>query len=112
MDIGHYTRGRATTRSRSSRSTTRASRTLHLKDKKKATNGWRQHAVGQGDTPIKEVLKAAAEENKWDIPANVEFEYQGDPLVEIPRPALQSDDLALVIDILRWRLVLRASARA
>jgi hypothetical protein len=22
---------------------------------------------------------------KWDIPANIEFEYQGDPLVEIPK---------------------------
>jgi hypothetical protein len=23
--------------------------------------------------------------NKWGIPANVEFEYDGDPLVEVPK---------------------------
>ena len=22
---------------------------------------------------------------KWDIPANIEFEYPGDPLVEVPK---------------------------
>ena len=37
---------------------------------------------GQGDTPIKAVLKLL-EKNKWDMPANVEFEYPGDPVVEV-----------------------------
>lgn len=53
---------------------------LHLKDRKKdhGTNvPW-----GQGDTPIKAVLKLL-EKNKWDIPGNVEFEYAGDPVVEV-----------------------------
>ena len=40
--------------------------------------------MGQGDTPIKEVLKLV-QKNKWDIPENIEFEYEGDPLVEIPK---------------------------
>jgi sugar phosphate isomerase/epimerase len=55
---------------------------LHLKDRKKdhgANVPW-----GQGDTPIKPVLKLL-EKNKWDIPANVEFEYPGDPVVEVAK---------------------------
>ena len=55
---------------------------LHLKDRKKDQGDnlpW-----GQGDTPIKPVLQLLRK-NKWDIPANIEFEYAGDPLVEVPR---------------------------
>ena len=55
---------------------------LHLKDRKKdhgANVPW-----GQGDTPIKAVLKLL-EKNKWDMPANVEFEYLGDPVVEVAK---------------------------
>lgn len=53
---------------------------LHLKDRKKdhgANVPW-----GEGDTPIKAVLKLL-EKNKWDIPGNIEFEYPGDPVVEV-----------------------------
>jgi sugar phosphate isomerase/epimerase len=53
---------------------------LHLKDRKKdhgANVPW-----GEGDTPIKPVLKLL-QKNKWDIPGNVEFEYPGDPVVEV-----------------------------
>lgn len=53
---------------------------LHLKDRKKdhgANVPW-----GQGDTPITAVLKLL-EKNRWDIPGNVEFEYPGDPIVEV-----------------------------
>ncbi|MDQ3213003.1 MAG: sugar phosphate isomerase/epimerase, partial [Acidobacteriota bacterium] len=53
---------------------------LHLKDRKKdngANVPW-----GQGDTPLTPVLKLL-EKNKWDIPGNVEFEYEGDPVVEV-----------------------------
>jgi sugar phosphate isomerase/epimerase len=55
---------------------------LHLKDRKK------DHGLnvpwGQGDTPIKEVL-VLLRDKKYKIPGNIEFEYQGDPLVEIPK---------------------------
>ena len=55
---------------------------LHLKDRKKdhgANVPW-----GQGDTPIKQVLQLLRDK-KYDIPGNIEFEYPGDPLVEIPK---------------------------
>ena len=25
------------------------------------------------------------QKNKWDFPVNIEFEYQGEPLVEVPK---------------------------
>jgi sugar phosphate isomerase/epimerase len=55
---------------------------LHLKDRKKDHGDnvpW-----GQGDTPIKQVL-LLLRDKKYDIPGNIEFEYPGDPLVEIPK---------------------------
>jgi sugar phosphate isomerase/epimerase len=57
---------------------------LHLKDRKKAANGGTNLPWGQGETPIKDVLQLLRKE-KWDIPANIEFEYPGDPLVEVPK---------------------------
>jgi sugar phosphate isomerase/epimerase len=53
---------------------------LHLKDRKK--NHGPNVPWGEGDTPIKAVLKLL-EKNKWDIPGNVEFEYEGDPVVDV-----------------------------
>jgi sugar phosphate isomerase/epimerase len=54
---------------------------LHIKDRKKE-NGpntpW-----GEGDTPIKEVLQLL-KQKKYDIPANIEYEYQGaDAVAEV-----------------------------
>lgn len=53
---------------------------LHLKDRKK-DNGpntpW-----GEGDTPIKQVLQLL-KQKKYDIPANIEFEYRGDAVPEV-----------------------------
>jgi len=51
---------------------------LHLKDRKK-DNGpntpW-----GEGDTPIKQALQLL-KQKKWDIPANIEYEYRGEDTV-------------------------------
>jgi sugar phosphate isomerase/epimerase len=57
---------------------------LHLKDRRSPANGGANVPWGQGDTPIRDVLQLLKRE-KWDIPANIEFEYPGDPLVEVPR---------------------------
>ncbi len=57
---------------------------LHLKDMKKSVNGGGYTPFGQGDAPLKDVLKLV-QKNKWDIPVNIEFEYQGDPRVEVPK---------------------------
>jgi sugar phosphate isomerase/epimerase len=54
---------------------------LHIKDRKKdhgPNTPW-----GEGDTPIKQVLHLL-KTKKYDIPADIEFEYQGaDPVVEV-----------------------------
>jgi sugar phosphate isomerase/epimerase len=54
---------------------------LHLEDRKKdhgPNTPW-----GEGDTPIKEVLHLLKAE-KYDIPADIEFEYRGaDPVAEV-----------------------------
>ncbi len=59
---------------------------LHLKDRKK-DNGpntpW-----GEGDTPIKPVLQLL-KQKKWDIPANIEYEYRGQDTVAEVRKCVQ-----------------------
>ena len=52
--------------------------TIHLKDRVRdqgANMPW-----GEGDTPIREVLTLLQAE-RWDIPANIEYEYRGDDTV-------------------------------
>jgi sugar phosphate isomerase/epimerase len=60
--------------------TVMAASNLHLKDRKK--NHGANVPWGQGDTPIKEVLQLL-KKNRYDFPGNIEFEYEGDPLIEV-----------------------------
>jgi sugar phosphate isomerase/epimerase len=79
LDIGHFTAANFDPVSYLQEHHARITH-LHLKDRKKDHGPnvpW-----GQGDTPIKAVLKLL-EKNKWDIPGNVEFEYEGDPVVDV-----------------------------
>jgi sugar phosphate isomerase/epimerase len=83
LDVGHYTEAGYDAVSFLQQHHTRVTN-LHLKDMKKASNGGGYTPFGQGDAPLKPVLKLV-QKNKWDIPVNIEFEYQGDPLVEVPK---------------------------
>ena len=59
--------------------------TLHVKDRKKDQGD--NMVFGEGDTPIKEVL-GLLKQNKWPIPANIEYEYKGADAVEEVRRCL------------------------
>ena len=57
--------------------------TLHIKDRKR--NQGDNVPFGEGDTPIKETL-AMLRANRWPIPANIEYEYEGtDTVAEVRR---------------------------
>ena len=73
LDIGHYTAANGNPMDFIEKYHDRITN-LHLKDRKKdhgANGPW-----GQGDTPIKPVLQLL-KKTKYDIPANIEFEYRG-----------------------------------
>jgi sugar phosphate isomerase/epimerase len=57
---------------------------LHIKDRRK--NRGPNTPWGQGDTPIREVLRLV-QKNKWPIPCNIEYEYRGadDAAVEVKK---------------------------
>jgi hypothetical protein len=84
LDIGHYTAAGLNPvdflKTHHARITN-----LHVKDRKSLANGQTNMPFGQGDTPVREVLQLV-KNNKWDIAANIEFEYEpNDPLVEMPK---------------------------
>jgi sugar phosphate isomerase/epimerase len=61
---------------------------MHLKDRKKASNGAANLAWGQGETPIKDILQLMRQE-KYKFPASIELEYEipegSDAVVEVSK---------------------------
>jgi sugar phosphate isomerase/epimerase len=55
---------------------------LHLKDRLGPAGQGRNVRWGQGDTPLVPVLRLLRD-RQWDIPANIEFEYEGDTMTEM-----------------------------
>ncbi len=67
--------------------------TLHLKDRKRdqgANTPW-----GEGDTDIVQVLTMLRDQ-RWDIPANIEYEYRGGDTIEEMRRCFEFCRRALV----------------
>jgi sugar phosphate isomerase/epimerase len=83
LDIGHFTEAGYDSVAFIQKNHARITN-LHLKDKKKASNGGTNGPWGTGDTPIKEVLKLV-QKNKFKFPCNIEFEYDGDPVTEVTK---------------------------
>ena len=65
---------------------------LHLKDRKKDQGP--NVPLGEGDTPIKPVLQLLRTK-KYDIPANIEYEYRGDDTVAEVRKCFEYCKTAL-----------------
>ena len=59
--------------------------TLHIKDRKR--NDGPNMPLGEGDTPIGTVLRMLRDQ-KWPIPANIEYEYKGGDTIEEVRRCL------------------------
>ena len=52
---------------------------LHIKDRKR--NDGPNVPLGEGDTPIVQVLQLVRDQ-KWTMPVNIEYEYKGGDTVE------------------------------
>jgi sugar phosphate isomerase/epimerase len=79
LDIGHYTAANGDPLDFIQKYHGRITN-LHLKDRKK--NHGENVPWGEGDTPIKPVLQLL-KKTRYDIPANIEFEYEGNAVTEV-----------------------------
>jgi sugar phosphate isomerase/epimerase len=75
LDCGHFVAGTSESPIPLIQSHAGRIASMHLKDRKKASNGGANLAWGQGETPIKEILNLMRKE-KYPFPASIELEYE------------------------------------
>jgi sugar phosphate isomerase/epimerase len=74
LDCGHFVAGTSESPIPLIRKHSSRIASMHLKDRKKASNGGANLVWGQGETPIKEILMLMRQE-KYKFPASIELEY-------------------------------------
>jgi sugar phosphate isomerase/epimerase len=74
LDCGHFVAGTSESPIPLIRKHSSRIASMHLKDRKKASNGGANLLWGQGETPIKEILMLMRQE-KYKFPASIELEY-------------------------------------
>lgn len=75
LDCGHYVAGTSESPIPLIQKHYSRIASIHLKDRKKASDGGANLAWGQGETPIKEILRLMRQE-RYKFPASIELEYQ------------------------------------
>ena len=75
LDLGHYTAAGNTDSMEFIQKQHQNILSMHVKDRQNPENGKKNLPFGQGDTPIKEVLKLMRDQN-YNFPATVEYEYR------------------------------------
>src|SRR5438876_3784366 len=82
LDVGHYTAAGGDAVDFIKKYHDRITN-LHFKDmKRRQSNSY--VPFGTGDAPLKDVLLLVSKE-RYNFPVNIEFEYQGDPMVEVAK---------------------------
>ena len=82
LDIGHFTAANFDAVDYLKKNHARIV-TIQIKDRKRDQGA--NVPFGEGDTPIKAVLETL-KQNRWQIPANIEYEYKGaDTVVEVKK---------------------------
>ncbi len=88
LDCGHYVAGTSESPIPLIRKHYDRIASIHLKDRKKASNGGANLPWGQGETPIGDILRLMRQE-KYKFPASIELEYQipegSDAVVEVSK---------------------------
>ena len=74
LDLGHYTAAGNTDSIELIQNKSQNILSMHVKDRQNPENGKKNVSFGNGDTPIKEVLKLMRD-NKYKFAATIEYEY-------------------------------------